>query len=126
MKKITFTTLAIVAVASGLAAKDIVRTYPQDIDTVYQAAVRVAKAHYTISNSDPKDHLLTFHTGMGLFTYGMEISLGLETIKNGTQVTARPAKRGTQLFAWGKGAGIAKKFFVQLEQELKGTPKTSQ
>ncbi len=111
MKKITFTTLAIVSVASGLAAKDMVRTYPQDIDTVYQAAVRVAKAHYTISNADPKDHLLTFHTGMGFFTYGMEISLGLDTVKDGTQVNCSPRQARNSNFCLGKGGWHSQKVF---------------
>ena len=103
----------------NLWAKEKSKTFSVPIEKVFDAAVQVAKAKYTIQAVDRQEHILVFHTGMGAFTYGMELTVSFNSESSGkTIVTARPAKRGAQLFAWGQGGKIADKFFKRLKAQL--------
>jgi hypothetical protein len=120
MKRGGLFALACLALLSGtVSAKEKTKTLSAPIDKVFDAAVDVAKAHYTIETVDRQEHILTFHTAMGALTYGMELTVSLDAKPNGkTTVTCRPAKRGTQLFAWGQGGRIADKFLQQVSDRL--------
>jgi hypothetical protein len=90
-------------VCGTLSAKDKIKTFSAPVDKVFEAAVQVAKANYTIQAIDRQGRILNFHTGVGLLTYGMEITATFDGEANGkTTATPRPANRGTLLFAWGQ------------------------
>ena len=125
MKRLTVSLLvgfvSLVPLAGTLSAKDKTKTFSAPIEKVFDAAVQVAKSHYTIGSVDRQEHILIFHTGISAFTFGMELTVSFNAEPNGkTTVTARPRKRGTQQFAWGQGGRIVDKFFQQLRDHLKG------
>ncbi len=114
---------SVLVVASTVPAKDKAKTFSAPIDKVFDAAIQITKAHYIVEGIDRQEHILTFHTGVNFLSYGIEVTTTFNSEPNGkTTVTARPAKRGPQLFAWGQGGRIVDKFFNELKDWLKDPP----
>jgi len=94
---------------------------------VFNAAVDVARQNYTVESVSDAEKILAFHTGHSLTSNGMYVSVTFdgapascekENSCKKTDVRVRVTKANNQLFAWGAGGRIAKKFFGQLKHQL--------
>jgi len=95
-------------------------TFEGTIDEVFDAAVKVAQADWSVSYADRKTGTLSFTTGTSLTSNGMECSVILEEVP-GTQVraTVKTQKKNGQIYAWGVGDRIASKLFDGMGDELR-------
>lgn len=94
-------------------------TFEGSIDEVFDAAVKVAQANWSVSYADRKTGTLSFTTGTSLTSNGMECSAILEEVP-GTQVrvTLKTQKKNGQIYAWGVGDRIASKLFNGIGDEI--------
>ncbi len=95
-------------------------TFEGNIDEVFDAAVKVAQADWSVSYADRKTGTLSFTTGTSFTSNGMECSAILEEVP-GTQVrvTVKTQKKNGQIYAWGVGDRIASKLFDGIGDELR-------
>lgn len=94
------------------------RLFSASREQLYAAAVNVAKNHYTLVAAIKDEGVVTYQTGYSLTSNGFQVTVTFEDQSDGkTLMRIRPAKK-QQLFAWGAGDRIAKKFFGQVSEEL--------
>src|ERR1039458_1093470 len=112
--------LALFLLASTAIAHDAkTATYEGNIDEVFDAAVKVAQANWSVTYADRKTGTFSFNTGTSLTSNGMECSAVLEEVP-GTQVrvTLKTQKKNGQVIAWGVGDRISSKLFNGIGNEL--------
>jgi len=110
--------LLCLALAAPALADDKVKEYSASPEELFDAALAVAKEHYTVVEAKREELLLTFWTGYSLTSNGFQVTATFEKTEKGTRLKLRTAKRN-QLVAWGAGGRIAKKFFGEVEEEFK-------
>ena len=116
--------LAILLTVPCLAADD-EKVFRGDLETVWDACLRVGNSEFTLIHSEKQKGLFTFQTGVSLTSFGFTVGGRLESVPpDKTRVTLHPQKRGQQLFAWGAGGRIMSKFLKAVEKDLaKKVPK---
>jgi len=95
------------------------RIYAASYDDVWAACVRAATKRFSIEHSDKESGTLTFISGRSARSWGMRLSVALVEKDGKIHVIANPQKRGPQLFAWGEGGRVVKKFFEEMEAQLR-------
>jgi hypothetical protein len=103
--------------AVGLAGDDKEKGFAAPPEKVFAAAAAVVRKHYTVVEINDKEKVITFWTGYSLTSSGFQVTATFEGKDGSTVVRLRPAKR-QQLFAWGAGGRVAKKFFEQVREQL--------
>ena len=87
-------------------------------DQVYAAAIEVVKDKYTLVAAVKDEGVITYQTGYSLTSNGFQVTVTLEDQPGGgVLMRLRPAKK-QQLFAWGAGDRLSKKFFAQVSAQL--------
>lgn len=112
--------LASLVLSSALAygGEPKIGTFSGSRSDVFTAAVRAAQKNWAVRFADEKQGVVTFSTGISMTSNGMECSAIIEEIEPGkTRVTMKSQKKA-QLYAWGVGGRIAKKFFAAIDAEL--------
>ncbi len=126
MKLISLALVLLLNALPAAAQKDqIVHAKPSD---TFKAAIEVAKANYTVESVSDAARIVSFHTGHSLTSNGMNVSVTFDGVPAGcekdstcreTAVHVRVTKANNQLFAFGAGDRIAKKFFGELDKQVK-------
>lgn len=112
--------LAILIGSTMLAfASDKTAVFQGTTNAVFNAAQSSAQKWWTLSFSDRNTHLMSFVTGRSFASHGMACSVALRPLPDGkVEVVLHTQKQGRQIYAFGSGDRIAKKFFGELRNEL--------
>jgi hypothetical protein len=118
MKKALYICLVLALAVPALAGDPKIGEFKASPHDVFTAAVRSAQKNWAVKFADEKSGVITFTSGISMTSNGMECSALVEPMSDGgTRVTLRTAKKA-QLYAWGVGGRIAKKFFEGIDKEL--------
>ena len=103
----------------ALYGSDKTATFRGSPDQVFDAAQLSAQKYWALSFSDRSTRLLSFVTGRSFASHGMECGVSLKQREAGeVEVVLHTQKKDGQIYAFGAGDRIAKKFFEELRSEL--------
>jgi len=107
-------------------SKSIVRNYSTSFEDAFTACVQVVqKFGYKAIQMDKANGVITFKTGMSIWTYqGQDMSIVILDSGNGVanvSIAGKMHKSGInpQIFDWGEGEKIGKKIAAELDLLLK-------
>ena len=88
-------------------------------DKLFDAVMAVAAEGYEVTYSSEDRKTVSFNTGSSATTWGMHCTASVhDKGENKSLLKLNVRKTKGQLFAWGAGGRVAKKFFNQAEEKL--------
>jgi len=110
-----------IAFAQPLLAGGKQRVYEEPFEKVWDACIRAANENFTVDYSDKESGTISFHSGISVTSSGFRVGVTISKLADHkTKVVLNPQKKA-QLFAWGAGGRIAKKFYKQVDLLLEET-----
>src|SRR5262249_1655716 len=104
-------TIALILMASTLSAANKTEEFKGSMDQVWTACVRAASEKFSLKYTDKESRVLTFASGMGMRSWGMDASVRLrETDEGKIEVSVTPQKT-KEVWSMGAGGSVAKKYF---------------
>jgi hypothetical protein len=97
------------------------RIYHRSYDEVWSACVKAANEHFSVAHSDKESGVLEFHTGISFTSSGFRVGVTLAIESEGVRVKLNTQKK-RQLWAFGAGGRIAKKFWRAVDGILAPHP----
>jgi hypothetical protein len=119
---VTTVTLCLVSAGTAQNNRNRERVYDAPFEKVWTACVQAASEKYVITNSEKASGVLSFKQGMSWKTnsYGMDVGVTIVAVSDTqTKVTLNPQKQKSQI-SWA-GSDITKKFFEEVDKNLKST-----
>lgn len=110
-------------------ARDVQRSYQVSAEHLYAAVTTaIAELGYSVKNSDPQSGVVSFNTGMSIWSWsGQDITVTVIRGSSGSRVALAGglAKRGlskVQVVGWGEKDRVVKRFLDTLDQTVAATP----
>jgi hypothetical protein len=110
--------LVLLYLVPPLAAESKSQTFQEPIEKTWTACVRAAGEKFTLIHTEKESWILTFSTGISLTSNGFTCSVNLIKIGDKSTQVKLNTQKNKQLFAWGAGGRISKKFFKAVEEYL--------
>lgn len=88
------------------------------MDQVWTACIRAAGEKFTLLFSDRSSGILTFQTGHSIRSNGFNVSANLKETDEKKIEVSISTQKNNQLWAFGAGGSIAKKYFKAVQENL--------
>jgi hypothetical protein len=107
-----------------VAAKPKEKAFKVPADKLFEAVLAVAAEEYEVTYSSEERKTVSFNTGSAVTHWGMHCTASVEAEGEKSVLKLNVRKTKGQLFAWGAGGRVAKKFFRQVQEMLKEMAQT--